>query len=101
MPYEENKDGFAVYMTAKMRELILLDEKKHNAREPYVIEKCSELIKELIKEQRGQNRTFEIAEEACNVLLTVMTMLYQRGFRTEQIMSIIEAKCLRAIDAES
>lgn len=43
----------------------------------YVIEECSELIKELMKQQRGKGSEKDILAEASDVLTTVFVLLTQ------------------------
>lgn len=43
----------------------------------YVIEECSELIKELMKQQRGKGSEEDILAEASDVLTTVFVLLTQ------------------------
>lgn len=47
----------------------------------YVIEECSELIKELMKKQRGKGSEKDILAEACDVLTTTFVLLTQYGCR--------------------
>ena len=64
----------------------------------YVIEEMSELTKELIKIQRGKGDTSKVIDEACDVLLTVMTMLFQYGAHTSDIIDAIVFKSNRAVE---
>lgn len=65
--------------------------------ELYVIEECSELVKELVKKYRGKNNHNEIVDEACDVLITVLTLLYRENVEPEEIIHRIKFKCKRAV----
>lgn len=64
----------------------------------YVIEECSELIRELTKKQRGKGVDANIIEEACDVLGTTLTLLYDYGISPEFIKKQILYKCNRALE---
>lgn len=64
----------------------------------YVIEECSELIKELTKKQRGKGSDSAIIAEACDVLTTVMLLLYDLGVPEEQAIANILFKCRCAVE---
>lgn len=64
----------------------------------YVIEECCELIKELTKDRRGKGDPSAIVDEACDVLTTVFTLLYQYGIDWDTIADKITYKCNRALE---
>ncbi len=63
----------------------------------YVIEECSELIKELTKSERGEVNKDAIIEEACDVLLTVLVLLTRYEVPYESIKDHIVYKAARTI----
>ena len=63
----------------------------------YVIEECSELIKELMKQQRRKDCEKDILAEACDVLTTVFIMLEQHGVTEDFVREMILYKCNRAL----
>lgn len=64
----------------------------------YVIEECSELIKELMKKQRGKGSAKDILEEACDVLTTVFVLLDQCEVPEDVVKAQILYKCDRALE---
>lgn len=64
----------------------------------YVVEECSELAKELMKEQRKKGNEFSIIDEACDVLTTVFVLLHHYGVSEWDVKQRILAKCNRALD---
>lgn len=64
----------------------------------YVIEECSELIKELTKKQRGKGNDENIIAEACDVLNTIFVLLAQYKVSKTFIKDAMLYKCNRAID---
>lgn len=64
----------------------------------YVIEECSELIKELTKKQRGKGSEKDILAEACDVLVTTFVLLTQYGTSRNYVKDQILYKCRRALD---
>lgn len=64
----------------------------------YVIEECSELIKELTKQQRGKGSEKDILAEACDVLTTVFVLLSQYGISRIYVRDQILYKCNRALE---
>ncbi len=64
----------------------------------YVIEECSELIKELMKKQRGKGVDANIIAEACDVLGTTCILLYEYGVSPEFVKEQILYKCNRALE---
>lgn len=67
----------------------------------YVIEECSELIKELMKKQRGKSSEKEILAEACDVLTTMFVMLDQYRISWDYVKAQILYKCNRALERHS
>ncbi len=64
----------------------------------YVIEECSELIKELMKQQRGKGSEKDILAEACDVLTTILVLLTQHGASKTFVKDQILYKCNRALE---
>lgn len=64
----------------------------------YVIEECSELIKELMKQQRGKGSEKDILAEASDVLTTVFVLLTQYGVTEDFVKEQILYKCNRALE---
>lgn len=64
----------------------------------YVIEECSELIKELMKKQRGKGSEKDILAEACDVLTTTFVLLTQYGVSKDYVKAQILYKCNRALE---
>lgn len=64
----------------------------------YVIEECSELIKELIKLQRGKGNQGKVVDEACDVLLTVLVLLREYNITQEDVLENMSYKLTRALD---
>lgn len=64
----------------------------------YVIEECSELIKELMKKQRGKGSEKDILAEACDVLTTTFVLLTQYGVSRDYVKNQILYKCNRALE---
>ena len=64
----------------------------------YVVEECSELVKELMKKERKKGNDFAIIDEACDVLTTIFVMLRQYGVTEWTVRQNILAKCNRALE---
>lgn len=64
----------------------------------YVIEECSELIKVLMKKERGKQNDLDIVDEACDVLTTVLSYLHLMGISEKDIENQIVLKCNRALE---
>ena len=64
----------------------------------YVVEECSELIKELTKQQRGKSSNEKVVDEACDVLLTTIVLLKQLHVSEEDICNNLQYKLQRALD---
>lgn len=64
----------------------------------YVAEECAELIKELMKEQRGKGDPEKIVEEACDVLTTAALLLRGYGVGKEEIERHVRFKAARALE---
>ncbi len=75
-----------------------MDSQSGVAQSVYVIEECSELIKELMKQRRGKSCEKDIVAEACDVLTTVFVMLMQCGVTADFVKDQILYKCSRAIE---
>lgn len=95
-----------VEITDNMINVLNMDVNSGISQNVFVIEEMSELIKELMKEQRQINRIDTdnlntqhdtVFEEICDVLCTVLIMCYQRGYKTDEIARQIDFKCKRAL----
>ena len=64
----------------------------------YVAEECAELIKELMKDRRDKGNQEKIVDEACDVLLTVATLLRGYGVEDGEIERRIRFKAVRALE---
>lgn len=85
-------------MNSKLRSAIdKVAEMNAQDQDIYVIEECSELIKELAKIRRGQADAKDIFEEACDVLATVLVLLYDLNVSEKDIFDQIMFKLNRAI----
>lgn len=78
-----------------------MDNKSGIPQSVYVIEECSELIKELMKQQRGKGSEKDILAEASDVLTTVFVLLTQYGVTEDFIKEQILYKCNRALERYS
>lgn len=65
-------------------------------RENFVIEETSELVKELMKCRRGQDRKEFILEEAVDCLIVIYALLMHYEFEDYRINEKIESKLERA-----
>lgn len=65
-------------------------------RENFVIEETSELVKELMKSRRGQDRKEFILEEAVDCLIVIYALLMHYEFEDHRINEKIESKLERA-----
>lgn len=63
----------------------------------YVIEECSELIKELTKKQRGKGSEKDILAEACDVITTIFVLFAHYGVSKDFVKQQILYKCNRAL----
>lgn len=95
---EKASSNFDLYICNSLEKLCAMDAQLGNVREDFVIEECSELIKEISKKKRGKSNDDELFEEACDVLLTVMSMLYVQGYTGLQIMQEIDEKSCAAVN---
>lgn len=68
------------------------------SRNVYVVEECSELIKELMKQQRGKGSEKDILAEACDALTTIFVLLNQYGVSRSFVREQILYKCNRALE---
>ncbi len=64
----------------------------------YAAEECAELIKELMKEQRGKGSRESLVEEACDVLLTTAILLKKHGVEKDEIENRIRFKASKALE---
>ena len=78
-------------------EICMIDNKTGMRRGVYVTEECSELIKELMKLERGKGEISKITEEGCDVLVTVYSLLLSFGVSFEDIDKMIQLKAERAV----
>lgn len=95
-----------VEITENMINVLNMDRALGISQNVFVIEEVSELIKELMKEQRqinhidtnnSETQSDPVFEEICDVLCTVLIMCYQRGYKTDEIARQIDFKCIRAL----
>lgn len=75
-----------------------VDSKSGIGQDTYVIEECSELIKELTKKRRGKGNDSAVVDEACDVLTTILVLLHDLGVSNELIVVNIIFKCTRAVN---
>lgn len=75
-----------------------VDSRSGVGQDTYVIEECSELIKELTKRRRGKGNDSDIIDEACDVLTTVLVLLHSMDVKEQTVCDKIVSKCRRAID---
>ncbi len=75
-----------------------MDSQSRVSQSVYVIEECSELIKELTKQQRGKGSEKDILAEASDVLTSVFVLLTQYGVTEDFVKSQILYKCNRALE---
>lgn len=75
-----------------------MDAQSGVSRSVYVVEECSELIKELMKEQRGKSTEKDILAEACDVLATTFVFLHQHRVTKEYVKEHILYKYNRALE---
>lgn len=73
--------------------------------EVYIIEECDELIKEcldmikqLTKHQRKRSNEREVVEEACDVITTILILLYSMAISEEYILMRVRYKLNRALE---
>ncbi len=64
----------------------------------YVMEECAELIKEIMKDQRGKGDREKIVDEACDVLTTVAVLLHKYGVTPQEAQDRMGFKCRRAVE---
>lgn len=67
------------------------------SQDTFVIEECSELIKELTKNQRGKSSKNDIVSEACDVITSVLVLFRLMHVPEEHVYEQIEYKCNRAV----
>lgn len=98
-----------IYVTENMKKLIEESKSAGIDRSVFVIEECAELTKELMKQQRymhGDNshdikeNANQIFEESCDVISTVLQMLWDKGYSEDQIMTMIKHKTLKALNRQ-
>lgn len=77
--------------------LLCLRKKSDIPQSVFVIEECSELIKELAKSRRGKDNEEDVIAEACDVLTTVLVLLRIMRTPDDVILNNIIYKCNRAI----
>lgn len=77
--------------------LISINLKSGVSQGTYVAEECSELIKELMKQNRGKGNSDNIVAESCDVITTILVMLREMGVPESLIKDQIKSKCERAV----
>lgn len=80
-----------------MDEVYKINTENGPGQEVYVIEECSELIKELCKDRRRKGDDSKIFEEACDVLLTTYIMVKGMNRTDEEINKMMRLKLKKAI----
>lgn len=76
-----------------------MDSKSGVSQSIYVIEECSELIKELTKKERRKViDASSIIDEACDVLTTIFVLLHQYDVSEIDVKNQILFKCNRALE---
>lgn len=81
-----------------VRAISKLDSQSTVGQSTYVIEECSELIKELMRERRGKGSDEAIISEACDVLNTIFILLVHYGVSEDLVREKILSKCNRALE---
>lgn len=79
-----------------LNKILEVNQKNGISTDNYVIEECSELIKELIKYRRGKSSIEDIIGETCDVLCTSLILLKNLGVGEEEIKFRIVNKCKKA-----
>lgn len=64
----------------------------------FVVEECSELMKELTKTRRGKGDINNTVAEACDVITSVLILLRKMGIPEYDIRASIISKCERAVN---
>ena len=96
--YEHDKMLSDDKLEKAIKAVSAMDVKSGVSQSVYVIEECSELIKELTKQQRGKGSEKDILAEACDVLTTVFVLLSQYGVSRIYVKDQILYKCNRAVE---
>lgn len=86
------------HLKCKIAQLHDLHNKMQVGDDVFVIEECGELAKELMKCHRAKGSKEHVVEEACDVLTTVLTLLYGLDVRDTVIANEINLKVNRAVD---
>ena len=95
----DNQTGRIEEKTLQLiREMSEINLNTGNSQEIYVTEECSELIKELMKDLRNKSDEEALIDEACDVLLTTLTLLYQHNVSWDCILAHFKTKIDRAKD---
>lgn len=81
-----------------LNDLCRINENSGIPQEIYVIEECSELLKELSKKARGKENVDSIIEELCDVVCTTLILLYKFKISDQYIQNQVTFKMKRAID---
>ncbi len=81
-------------VVAKMSDQNILSGKPQGL---YVVEECSELIKEIVKDQRGKGVKEDQIAEACDVLASTFVYLHQLGVTEDEVRQRILYKYDRAL----
>ena len=90
--------GYADRTWRLIREMSEINVGTGNPQEIYVTEECSELVKELMKKLRRKSDEDALVDEACDVLLTTLTLLYQHGVGWDAVLDHFRRKIDRAKD---
>lgn len=81
-----------------MTDEVSIDPANHVSQATYVIEECSELIKELMKLDRNKGSTRATIEEAVDVFAATSVLLYQYGVDEVTVRAMMCAKYERALE---
>lgn len=95
--YEHDKLLSDPKLEKAIKAVSVMDASSGVSQSVYVIEECSELIKELTKQQRGKGSEKDILAEACDVLTTIFVLLSYYDVSKIYIKDQILYKCNRAL----
>lgn len=96
--YEHDKTLSDDKLEKAIKAVSVMDASSGVSQSVYVVEECSELIKELMKQKRGKGSEEDILAEACDVLTTVFVLLSQYGVSRIYVKDQILYKCNRALE---
>lgn len=79
-----------------LNKLLEVNQTSGISQDNYIIEECSELMKELVKYRRKKSSKGIIVEEACDALAAIFILLKEFGVSREEIEYQIVNKCKKA-----